>query len=298
MDQRSQQSLSCKVLSKQQSGAKNEAMVGRRTTVTVTDITSDFRRRNHIYSGYRLETKSTPESLKTWFAIHNETGNIWTHLLSAIYYIYVLAQVALTTEENHKAWDKFFLALQAFGGIVVFGCSTGFHTMENHCSSQKWYFLDIFGQVFAICSAFASLLYFTFWNEPQLQQIYLGLFVIAFSTTLYILFKKTDSFLQWKELWLSGWIGAVLIPLAHAVCLESDHGVTAGHLPLFVAGMLMAATGALLYITALPEAWFPGQFDIWGHSHQLWHICIFLFTVIDIHVTSDMANQRINLVTE
>ena len=89
----------------------------------------------------RLETKSTPESLKTWFAIHNETGNIWTHLLSAIYYIYVLAQVALTTEENHKAWDKFFLALQAFGGIVVFGCSTGFHTMENHCSSQKWYVL-------------------------------------------------------------------------------------------------------------------------------------------------------------
>ena len=58
------------------------------------------------------------------------------------------------------------------------------------------YFLDIFGQVFAICSAFASLLYFTFWNEPQLQQIYLGLFVIAFSTTLYILFKKTDSFFQ------------------------------------------------------------------------------------------------------
>ena len=111
------------------------------------------------------------------------------------------------------------------------------------------------------------------------------------------LYSKNFS-LQWKELWLSGWIGAVLIPLAHAVCLESDHGVTAGHLPLFVAGMLMAATGALLYITAVPEAWFPGQFDIWGHSHQLWHICIFLFTVIDIHVTSDMANQRINLVTE
>ena len=111
------------------------------------------------------------------------------------------------------------------------------------------------------------------------------------------LYSKNFS-LQWKELWLSGWIGAVLIPLAHAVCLESDHGVTEGHLPLFLAGMLMAATGALLYITALPEAWFPGQFDIWGHSHQLWHICIFVFTVIDIHVTSDMANQRINLVTE
>jgi predicted membrane channel-forming protein YqfA (hemolysin III family) len=32
--------------------------------------------------------------------------------------------------------------------------------------------------------------------------------------------------------------------------------------------------GGLLYALHFPEAYIPGKFDRWGHSHQLFHICV------------------------
>ena len=34
--------------------------------------------------------------------------------------------------------------------------------------------------------------------------------------------------------------------------------------------------GALLYATRFPERRYPGKFDIWGNSHQIFHICVLL----------------------
>ena len=94
-----------------------------------------------MLTGYRTETVSSWASVKTIFKVHNETGNIWTHLLSALYFVYLLADV---TSINHASLKdvpmagRIILAIQAFSGIVVFGFSTAFHIMENHCSSKKW----------------------------------------------------------------------------------------------------------------------------------------------------------------
>jgi len=32
--------------------------------------------------------------------------------------------------------------------------------------------------------------------------------------------------------------------------------------------------GLVVYATKVPERYCPGKFDIWGHSHQIWHICV------------------------
>ena len=32
--------------------------------------------------------------------------------------------------------------------------------------------------------------------------------------------------------------------------------------------------GAFLYTTHYPERLAPGYFDYFGHSHQLWHLCV------------------------
>lgn len=34
--------------------------------------------------------------------------------------------------------------------------------------------------------------------------------------------------------------------------------------------------GAVTYACRIPERWFPGKFDIMGHSHQLWHAAVVL----------------------
>jgi hypothetical protein len=34
--------------------------------------------------------------------------------------------------------------------------------------------------------------------------------------------------------------------------------------------------GVATYACRVPERWFPGKFDIFGHSHQLWHLAVVL----------------------
>lgn len=47
----------------------------------------------------------------------------------------------------------------------------------------------------------------------------------------------------------------------------------------FFALMKMTAillVAVIFYAMRLPERFFPGTFDIFGHSHQIWHILIFI----------------------
>ncbi|TKY73151.1 Heptahelical transmembrane protein 2 [Spatholobus suberectus] len=39
---------------------------------------------------------------------------------------------------------------------------------------------------------------------------------------------------------------------------------------------ILYATGAVFYVTRIPEQWKPGAFDIAGHSHQIFHVFVAL----------------------
>jgi predicted membrane channel-forming protein YqfA (hemolysin III family) len=51
----------------------------------------------------------------------------------------------------------------------------------------------------------------------------------------------------------------------------------------------------------VPERWFPGKFDIWGQSHQLFHILVLIaafvsyygISVLEGHHTLDMSNNNV-----
>ena len=32
--------------------------------------------------------------------------------------------------------------------------------------------------------------------------------------------------------------------------------------------------GAMVYLFQIPERWWPGKFDLWFSSHQIWHLLI------------------------
>jgi adiponectin receptor len=40
--------------------------------------------------------------------------------------------------------------------------------------------------------------------------------------------------------------------------------------------------GAFIYASRIPERWFPGAFDIVGHSHQIWHMLV--LTAAAVHM--------------
>ena len=50
----------------------------------------------YILTGYRINYDSWPAILKSIFQWHNETMNIWTHLVGFIVYVIILLVIGLT----------------------------------------------------------------------------------------------------------------------------------------------------------------------------------------------------------
>lgn len=43
-----------------------------------------------------------------------------------------------------------------------------------------------------------------------------------------------------------------------------------------MSGIAQEPTGANKFQTKVPERFAPGRFDVWGSSHQIFHICVLL----------------------
>lgn len=139
---------------------------------------SPWQQDNHyIISGYRPASNSYVTSFKSIFYLHNETVNIYTHLLGSI--LFILLSIALysvfgsryeyATKEDMYAFSCFFL-----GAIACLGMSATYHTISNHSHAVAVWGnqLDYAGIVLLIWGSFVPVLYYAFQSQPVLMQRY------------------------------------------------------------------------------------------------------------------------------
>ncbi|KAG0179752.1 hypothetical protein DFQ28_002241 [Apophysomyces sp. BC1034] len=66
-----------------------------------------------------------------------------------------------------------------------------------------------------------------------------------------------------------------LIPTLHGIYL---YGLSRSFDTIALANMIIMGAsyviGALIYGYRIPERWYPGSFNIWLSSHQIFHICV------------------------
>ncbi len=75
-----------------------------RTVKTLKDVF--YVRKKYIKHGYRAHHAMTYATCtRSLFMLHNETANIWTHLLCGIYYLYNLYLII----ENESYYKEFHL---------------------------------------------------------------------------------------------------------------------------------------------------------------------------------------------
>jgi adiponectin receptor len=124
-----------------------------------------------IIRGYRQATNSYLKSIASLTYIHNQTVNIYTHLLGAIIFMvssYVLYQ-AIASRYSTATWTD----------LVVFGCfflglflclfwSACFHTFGNHSDVvyRSGLLMDLIGIVCLINGSFFPGVYYGFYCEP------------------------------------------------------------------------------------------------------------------------------------
>ena len=146
-------------------------------TILWHEIPSWMKDNHYIQTGYRPVSNSYSTSASSITYLHNESVNIWTHLLGAILavisalvmYTSIRPRFAKATNEDVLAFSCFFL-----GAAVCLGMSATYHTLNNHSETvANWgQRLDHIGIVFLIWGSFIPSIYYGYSAEPGLIRVY------------------------------------------------------------------------------------------------------------------------------
>lgn len=159
----------------------------KRLTVLWNEIPAWQQDNHYITSGYRPPSNSYMVSAKSLGYIHNETVNIYSHLIGAtsalissiIIYFVIHPRYQTATLEDVFVFSCFFL-----GAVACLGMSATYHTISNHSQEVSSFGnkLDYLGIVFLIWGSFIPVLYYGFQSEPQLILRYWSMVSIALFT--------------------------------------------------------------------------------------------------------------------
>ncbi len=274
---------------------------------------ADWQKDNEfIHGSYRPAMFSFRGCFKSMFRLHNETWNIWTHLVGFVFFVVLVMGVYVfgdyitgLFEEGITIGDlprneQFMLCLFFGGAIVCMLFSTLFHTLHNHSKNVRLFFLrlDLSGIAILITGSSIPAYYYGFYCTWKAQYIYIGvLIVLGVGCLILSMWSKFNSpryrvvrYLVFVFFGLSGVIPSVHIYLRDGYALARRAYAMWGII-------IMAATyigGGALYAFRIPERFWPGKFDVWASSHQIFHVCVFTAALVHYNALLQMVKYRLD----
>ncbi|EPQ31897.1 uncharacterized protein PFL1_00096 [Pseudozyma flocculosa PF-1] len=238
-----------------------------------------WKNNEHILSGYRfIPLENWPALLKSTFQVHNETGNIHTHLWGLVA-ILPLFWPSKGLDDKTTPMDRLVQTVYLVAAAKCLTLSVTWHVMAG-CSDHKWFgrfaCVDYTGIAWLVAASILTTVYNAFYCQPNLA--------LAYSITT-LLVGLAGAILPWAD-WFNkrenkGIRIAVfltmcftaLLPFSHAA-FEHGFSKTVTFFSPILPSLAFYVGGLILYAFHLPESLAPGRFDLWGHSHQLWHVGI------------------------
>jgi len=245
----------------------------------------------YIYEGYRSDF-SLKLCLKSVFKKHNETGNIWTHLFAFFYFFFFFVYTfvfVLRPEDPFQ--DKMFFFVFHAGALANFLTSVSYHTFN--CNSLKTcHFvskLDFGGISNHICCSWLLLANYLFHDHFYVQCIYIFL-ISCHSIFMLVSPRIVESHNVRVFIFaLMGIFG--IVPIFHWIFVNGwNSEVVTLFFWRFPACWLIYSTGLCIFLYKAPERFYPGKFDYWFNSHQIWHCFIwfgnawFMWIVISLAI--------------
>ncbi|CAG9462108.1 unnamed protein product [Pedinophyceae sp. YPF-701] len=265
-----------------------------------------------IHGGYRPVT-TVKSAFRSVFKIHNETLNIWTHLAGCLWFFVLTCTFAVSgpTELYERAvptfhrmheiliarvvrmdrewwtvhrWPVFLYMAAVCLCLSLSSLCHSLYCCAQHVSDFMWQF-DYLGITTLIVASKVPVFYYGFACEPNWRILYLsisaamGALGVALSVVPF--FRKPGLHTMRAVCYIGmGVWGAA--PAIHFLMLHLhdpensgwEHVRSAFH--LIVAQGAIYILGAVFYAGRIPERFFPGKFDIVGHSHQIFHVAVVL----------------------
>jgi adiponectin receptor len=209
----------------------------------------------HVLGGYRREM-SLQQALRTVFMWHNETLNIWSHLLAAACFVALL--LATAARWTATAWP---LAVFELGATYTFAVSATFHTLL--CISRRhyelWRRMDFVAIVAVMFSMFWPFCFYVFFLDGQraLFAAYVAVAAAAAllcAATCLLPVFQTNAFHAARPLVfaaLGAWGAA---PVVHAAALYwHQHAAVRAAVLLSATQFGLHGIGAVFYASQVPE---------------------------------------------
>lgn len=278
------------------------------------DSLPEWRRDNHfIHSGYVRETNSLKRSLHSLTYLHNETVNIYTHLIPSSSVILGLSALPIilglglffedeiTTAETaannllHK-YIQFYLSTDVtdaisagiflLGVATCMGLSAIYHTLTSHSHAVASFGnqLDYLGIVVLIVASMVTLTHYSFIDQSILfRSAFWSITGVLGTICAVVSVKPSFRTPEWRPFRASmfvafGFSGVVPL-LASCYLFGTDSTWSRLSQGWLLTEAVLYISGAILYALRIPECFAPGKYDYFGHSHQIFHVLVVLAAI-------------------
>ncbi|ODQ67701.1 HlyIII-domain-containing protein, partial [Nadsonia fulvescens var. elongata DSM 6958] len=252
--------------------------------ITYHELPVPFQSNPYVLRGYRFY-ENPKECIKSILHLHNETCNIWTHLVGFI----IMIALAVFHYPSTMSWtsaeatrgDKLCMAIFLLAAMKCLLCSTVWHTfsaLSQLHQVQRFACVDYTGITVLIAASIMTTEYAAFQCHPKTQLAYVtlttSLGIIGACLTWLPAFDKREN----RPKKIGFFIGLALSGFVGAMHIAYYQGLAATWVFFWpvVKSLLFYASGVVFYSLLIPERLFPGGwFDYFGMSHNLWHLAVF-----------------------
>ncbi|CAJ0928892.1 unnamed protein product, partial [Mesorhabditis belari] len=245
----------------------------------------------HVLTHYRPCHLPTRLCIRSTLHLTNETINIWSHLLGFLYFTYCQLDANLRKLPLFGASriDHYVISSSLLASQMCMLFSALYHTFGCQSTSRRRKFLnlDVFGISAGLLGMYLSGIYTAFYCFQDCLQSYLYFLLALLCIAAYLPSKrekllKKGSRVGPLHLVYSALVLAGLLPTIHWISMHG--GIWGQQVQTWLPNMIVvyALTGGafFFYVTLIPESLSPGTFDVWGSSHQWWHLLILAAMVI------------------
>uniref|UniRef100_A0A3B5AK00 Membrane progestin receptor beta-like n=1 Tax=Stegastes partitus TaxID=144197 RepID=A0A3B5AK00_9TELE len=243
-------------------------------------------RRPFIPSGYRPPGLPLRCYVLSLFQIHNETLNVWSHLLAAVC---VALRLAVFTGFSVDA-ASLPLVLYSFSAVAYLSFSAAAHLLHSRSEQlhHSLFFLDYVGvAVHQYGCSLALSLYSAdaTWTQSMLGKVFLpGSALLSWSSCAACCYAKLRSHRLTplnRKFFLVPTGAASLLNIGLVVRrLEAQRWSSSPAPLLHLLQVALFLPSSFFFCCPVPERFAPGRFDIIGHAHQLLHLLSALRTLL------------------
>ena len=232
-----------------------------------------YKHNKYINTGYRKITNSFYDCYLSIFSFHNETINIWSHLLGCIEFMLL---IIFTLYDDLIIYNKVIIILYCSSISLCYFLSTTYHTLKCHSCEihSKCILFDYLGIVFKMFGIAISGLYSYYYNYMILFFIYLVIITILLCMVTKQLYNFTlQDNIKYRTMLIGLIIVFSIFPIINASYIADYEQYKIITLSLCYK-YIFYLFGGIAYSYHFPEAYIKYNFDFFGNSHNIMHVFV------------------------